>query len=217
MRIRSAALIGVMSLAGLGLIGTGAHAIWTTTTTASQQITSSALSIGLSGPAGSSCNATDPNNGASCINLSLPPYTVNSSSFNSGPITVTMTDNSNVTPNFEKVWLGDTPSGAPGSPGLASETYLCMTSDNQVIWNGPLSEEPAGILVQGAYYLPSPGTPDTYTVEFFAGNVSTLCGNVAPYDPPVAGTNSAAVAAGGLDNSAENGIITPYITMENDG
>ncbi|MGA9076777.1 MAG: MBG domain-containing protein [Acidimicrobiales bacterium] len=39
MKLRSVALVGVMSLAVLGLIGTGAHAVFTTSTTSSQTIT----------------------------------------------------------------------------------------------------------------------------------------------------------------------------------
>ncbi len=62
-----------------------------------------------------------------------------------------------VTPTEESITLGDSVGGAPGSAGLASEVYLCMTSDSgQVIYNGLLSAEPAGILVSGPYNLPSP-------------------------------------------------------------
>ena len=49
MKLRFVALIGVMSLAGLGLIGAGAHAVWSTTTTARQQITSSAAQHWIDG------------------------------------------------------------------------------------------------------------------------------------------------------------------------
>jgi hypothetical protein len=129
-----------------------------------------------------------------------------------------MTDNSDVTPTSESITLGDSVGGAPGSAGLASEVYLCMTSDGgQVIYNGLLSAEPAGILVSGAYGLPSPSQTDFYTVEFFAGQIDTLCGNILPYKigPGVATPETIAPVAG-LDNSSENGVITPYITMENE-
>ncbi len=39
MKLRSVALIGVVSFAALGLVGAGAHAVFTTSTTSSQRIT----------------------------------------------------------------------------------------------------------------------------------------------------------------------------------
>ena len=45
MKIKSVAMIGVMSLAGLGLIGAGAHAAWTTNTSSAQQVTAGTITV----------------------------------------------------------------------------------------------------------------------------------------------------------------------------
>ena len=47
MRIRSVALIGVMSLAGLGLVGAGAHAIYTANTTSTETVTATPIDYRL--------------------------------------------------------------------------------------------------------------------------------------------------------------------------
>ena len=45
-------MTGVMSLAGLGLIGAGAHAAFNTTTTSNQTVSAGTLGVVLSGPTG---------------------------------------------------------------------------------------------------------------------------------------------------------------------
>jgi len=59
MKLRFVAMTGVLSLAGLGLIGAGAHAAWTTNTTSNQQVSSGVLSVGLTSSVGGTCAKYD--------------------------------------------------------------------------------------------------------------------------------------------------------------
>ncbi len=210
MKLKTIAMTGVLSLAGLGLIGAGAHAAWTTNTTTRQQITSSALSIGLIGPAGSSCNATDPNNGASCVDLSLPSFEVTSSTFSTTPDTVYLENNSDVTPYYEALSAGDTVGGAPGSGSLANEVYLCVANiGGSTIYDGPLSGAvgvtpfASGGTYSSPYSLPSPTQEDSFVMQFYAGPEATDYCNDGNQDPSA------------LDNYTEDGVITPYVTVTN--
>jgi hypothetical protein len=178
-----------MSVAGLGLIGAGAHAVFYTSTTSSQQITAGTLSVGLSAN-GATCTATDAS--GSCTALTLAPVGPTASSFLGDNTTVTATNNGNVNADELVYSIGAT---YPTSP-LASELSVCVTStglgtggSTYKIYNGSLSGAIPGnwgqqgdyITVGGPYSAPGVtpafGPTDNYAVQLYAGpGQATACG-----------------------------------------
>jgi hypothetical protein len=169
-------MTGVMSLAGLGLIGAGAHAAFNTTTTSNQTVSAGTLGVVLSGPTGTTGNGTPV--------ISLPSVTNVYSTFMSTPELITITNNGSLTASEINLKVTDTPinsSGLNNGGRLASEMYLCLYSDNNIVFNGPLSvDEALGNMAVGGTVLPNGGT-DTYIAVFYAGNEPTGCGNVSGY------------------------------------
>ena len=166
------AILGGLCVAALALIGAGAAAQWTTQTTSSQTITAGNLSVVLSSPnAISGQNTTD---------LTLPNIGPVGSSFISTPQLITITNNGSLTANEINLKVTDSPGNSAGS-ALASEMYLCLYSDSNIVFNGLLStDEALGNTAVGGTVLPNGGT-DTYTAVFYAGNEPTGCGNVSGY------------------------------------
>jgi hypothetical protein len=193
MKLRTVAMTGVMSLAGLGLIGAGAHAAFNTTTTSNQTVSAGTLGVVLSGPAGTTGNGTPV--------ISLPSVTNVYSTFMSTPELITITNNGSLTASEINLKVTDTPinsSGLNNGGRLASEMYLCLYSDNNIVFNGPLSvDEALGNMAVGGTVLPNGGT-DTYFAVFYAGIENTGCGNVSGYQ------------YGTLDAASTSNPLTPY-------
>jgi hypothetical protein len=195
----------VLSLAGLGLIGVGAHAAWTTQTTSAQTFTSAGMSVILNGPAGSVGDGT--------ASLTLPPISVNSSSFTTGDQLVTSTNNGTI-PAYEDSF---TVSSSYTGPGLYSEMYVCITSTgigvpSGYVWvgyNGPLSG--VSTIGTGGSELPV-GATDNLIFNFYAGTEMTNCGSttsegIIPLSPGLSVSTP-------LDNTAMNQIITVTNTFD---
>jgi hypothetical protein len=163
MKLKTVAMTGVMSLAGLGLVGAGAHAVFTTSTTSSQNITSGNLSVVLSSAAATAGNST--------TTLTLGAYGPTASSFTTGDDTITMTNNGTIPATELTVTLG---TNYPSSQ-LAADLYVCTVRDGYVIYNGPLADglSPLGIPTGT---IASGGT-DSYTTNIYAGSEPTLCGD----------------------------------------
>jgi predicted ribosomally synthesized peptide with SipW-like signal peptide len=187
MKLKTVAMTGMMSLAGLGLIGVGAHAAFTTSTTSSQQITAGSLSVVLTSPEASAGDGT--------TSLTLAPYTANSSSFVTGDETVTATNNGSVNATELNLSLSSTyPMSA-----LASELSVCISStgigtggSEFTIYNGLLSGVNPASWWQNGDVLTVSGTPptatsaptDNWNVQIYAGpGQSTACGTSAPSTP----------------------------------
>jgi hypothetical protein len=171
MKLRIVALTGVLSLAGLGLVGAGAHGVFSTQTTSNQTISTGTLAVVLSSP-GASGNGTP--------TISLPSVTNAGSTFISPAQLITITNNGSLTANEINLKVTDSP-GNPAGSALASEMYLCLYSDSNIVFNGLLSaDEALGNMEVGGTVLPNGGT-DTYTAVFYAGDVYTGCGNVSGY------------------------------------
>jgi hypothetical protein len=212
LKVRNIALTGVVSVAGLGLIGAGAHAVFTTSTSSAQTITAGTLSVAVSSPGGT-CTTLDAY--GSCNAISLTSAGPEASTFDSGPVTVTVTNEGTVSASEISVAFGDTVGNSAGT-AMAAETYACITSDGSVLENGLVST----IAGYGfaPYPLPNgtaPHNTDMYTVEYYAGAAATLCGAGGP-GAPVLVTPAANPAAGtlGLDNAAQGGVITPSVTLQ---
>ena len=199
-KFKNMAMMGALSLAGVGLIGVGAHATFTQNTNSSQAISTGTLHVTLSG-AGTLSNSNE--------TLTLPASGNNGSTFTTGYNLVTMTN------------VGTLPAGeitstvaVSGGSGLAAEAYACEISfagPNQtlpvVIYNGTLSGLVGLTNITGTIAVS--GT-DGYSMEVYAGNISTSCGTVTtPGATPVAGPSGAPSL---LDNS-EGETITVSNTI----
>jgi hypothetical protein len=220
-------MTGVMSLAGLGLVGAGAHAAFTTTTTSNQTVSAGTLGVVLSAN-GATGNGT--------ATISLPNVTNVYSTFMSTPELITITNNGSLTANEINLKVTDTPTNSPGldnGGALAKEMYLCLYSDSNIVFNGLLSaDEALGNMAVGGTVLPNGGT-DSYTAVFYAGSENTGCGNVSGYQygtldeapgtsltpypiltGPDAGTPAGtSSSASALNSDAEGGSDTVSVTV----
>ena len=159
--IKKLAMTGALGVAGLGLVGIGAHAVFTASTTDNQQITAGTAAVALTSP-GSDC--TNVNQG--CTTVTLPAVGPSQSSFTSGDQTMTATNTGNI-PLTEMVFtVGSTYNTSP----LANEAYICIastgigTGGSHFEWyNGPISGLPAGGWDQQGDVLTTAGTPPTPT------------------------------------------------------
>jgi predicted ribosomally synthesized peptide with SipW-like signal peptide len=224
MKLRTVALTAVMSLAGLSLVGAGAHAVFTQNTTSQQTISAGTLAVVLSSP-GATGNGTP--------TISLPSFTDAGSTFISPAQLITITNNGTLTANEINLQVTDTPGNSAGS-ALASEMYLCLYSDANIVFNGLLSaDEALGNMAVGGTVLPNGGT-DTYTAVFYAGDAYTGCGNVSGYQygtldaapgtsltpypvtsaqPDAGSPVGYSSSAGTLQNDAQGGTDTVSITL----
>src|ERR1017187_7526849 len=99
LRLRTMAMAGAVGILGLGLVGTGAHAVFTTSSASSQTITAGTLAVVLSAPDAPLCTSyTD-----HCQSLTLNPAGPVGSSFTTGDQAVTATNTGNV-PAYETSW-----------------------------------------------------------------------------------------------------------------
>jgi hypothetical protein len=184
MKLRLVAMTGVLSLAGLGLIGVGAHAVFTTSTTSNQTVSAGTLSVVLNSPEAVGGWNTD--------NLTLAPITGAASTFTGGDETVTATNIGSLNA-YELVF---TVSSTYPTSALAKELSVCISSTGlgtggsvYAWYNGPVANLPAGGWGQQGDYLtvggpysapgvtPAYGPTDNYNVQFYAGaGQTTACG-----------------------------------------
>jgi predicted ribosomally synthesized peptide with SipW-like signal peptide len=126
MKLRTVAMTGVMSLAALGLVGAGAHAVFTATTTSAQTISAGTLSLVL--------QATNPGGGDvagyNTNSITFTPQPPVASSFVTAPQLITIYNNGNVTATEISMKLTD-PINVANLPSAAldSQTWVCMYSD----------------------------------------------------------------------------------------
>jgi predicted ribosomally synthesized peptide with SipW-like signal peptide len=200
--LKNLAMTGALSVAGLGLIGVGAHAVFTQNTTSSQQITAGTMNVNLSTTEGGATG-----NGTSA--LTLAPVGPVGSSFTTGDQTVTITNNSNIPVNITTVATSSTyPTSA-----LATELYICEVDPwGYVDYNGPLS---------GASSVPyGPGNPiaplgtEPMIMNIYAGNETTACGAVTHVGfQAVSGTSTAP----SLNNDSQGQSIAVTVTTSFSG
>jgi predicted ribosomally synthesized peptide with SipW-like signal peptide len=210
MKLKTMAMTGMMSLAGLGLVGAGAHAVFTQNTVSSQQITAGTMNVQLS------TTAVGANLSANGQTLTFANFGPTGSTFTTGDLAVTITNYSNFAVSELVSTPGDTydGSGGPASPNslLAAEAYLCETSSGTVIYNGLLSAAPAQPIGGTLAAYPTSGDTDGYTVNIYAGSVTTACGS-GTSGTAVSGTSTAPTLAQG----AQGGVIDPTLTVSYSG
>jgi len=213
MKLRTVPLVGVMSIAGLGLIGIGAHATFTTSTSSGQSITAGTYDPTLVGSCASVTNCpvaagnilytTSPDGKV----LTFTPDTPITASFTTGDEEVTATNTGNL-PVGNPTWV----IGANVGPDLASGAYVCATSTgigtdnaNIVLYNGPLSGfTGTSYSLSNDVLSPSGTTPtatsgstDNFVIDVYAGSEPTLCGtNTAAGTPATPGTSNAPTLSG---------------------
>lgn len=200
MKLKTVAMTGVMSLAGLGLIGVGAHAQFTTSTTSNQAFTIGTLSVSVSAPGatltgvGSDCS----NSGELCGNITLPPQGPFGSTFDTAPVLVTITNTGNVTATEITIQFTDTNDNST----LQSEVGMCLYSDGAPVFNEPLTTAEGAGPIGLVHTTIAPGATDSYSMDYYAGVASSQCGGAANAE---------------LTSGAEGGAITPAVTLSYQG
>lgn len=225
MKLRTMAVLGGLGVAAIALIGAGASAVFTTSTTSSQSITAGTLSVVLYGPGGSSGNGSNA--------LTLPSVGAVGSTFATSPVEVQVYNNGNITASEITLQVNDNNNNST----LQGEVYACMWSGigatggpwimfNQPLWQielyGPLPLAGQGTPVPLGADL-APGASDYYYLQFYAGpTAATGCGSTvlwtdpAPaYPNPTGGGYNTAAAA--LTSPAEGGTVIPALTLTYQG
>jgi hypothetical protein len=174
MKLKTVAMTGMMSLAGLGLVGAGAHAVFTATTASSQTVSAGALAVVVSSPDAPGCTTVADN----CTSLTLNPVGPFGSTFDSAASLVTITNTGNIPATEISLTVSDSPinsAGLDNGGALASEMGMCFFSDGSTVWNELLPAVEAGSPYSlGASPLATSGT-DSYSVDFYAGQASSQC------------------------------------------
>lgn len=204
------AVLGGLGVAAIALIGAGAAAQFTTSTTSTQNVTAGTLSVVLYGPSGNNWGG----NGTTSLTL---PAVVAGSSFTTGDQTVTMYNNGTLPAGEITEAIG---TNYPGS-ALAGELSVCETSfgpggtPQYVIYNGPLSG--ATSYVQPISGTIAVGGTDTYTINVYAGSEPTDCGSasVTTISQAAAGVIATPGTSTGtvLDNTVEGESLNVTVTV----
>ena len=192
MKLRFIAMTGVMSLAGLGLIGAGAHAVFTQTTTSAQTINAGTPNVQLY-----SSNAIAGNYTSS---LTLNGYGPVGSTFTTGMQDVQIYNAGNIPVSGVSASF----SGAGGSGALYNELNVCIEGNSgAVIWQGALSAATGSATISDIGPI-APSGWSNYYVAYYAG-----AGAV--------GGNCATSTAASLDNTVEGLSVIPTVTLTFDG
>lgn len=179
LKLRNVAMMGAMGTAGLGLVGAGAHAVFTTNTTSNQTITAGTLDVVLSSPDAPGCTTvTD-----ACTSLTLDPALNVASTFDTKASVVTLTNVGTIPAYYSTVTASETNNNST----LLAETSVCDYSLGGngvghfvgIDYNGSVSGYATGsardVAGSGAEYVIQPGATDSYSVDFYAGQASSVC------------------------------------------
>jgi hypothetical protein len=172
MKLRSVALVGIVCVAALGLIGVGAHAVFTTSTTSGQTITAGTGWGNTADPAAATVSITHKNTTTTTTDPAAPTvsitYPVSGTSYGAnwtGPITGTASSGAGATITATAAAIEDTTTNQWWSGSSFSDgTKTFVTATGNTTWMLTLA---AQSLIPG----------DTYTViaqaTDSAGNVGT--------------------------------------------
>ncbi|MGA3214171.1 MAG: hypothetical protein ABSD97_00585 [Acidimicrobiales bacterium] len=181
MKLKTIAMTGVMSLAGLGLIGAGAHAVFTTTTASSQTINAGVPGVALyAAGATNTCTsyATAVAYPLTCNSITLPAQTVGST-FDANS-TVNVVNVGTIPVTLVSFTVSDTP--AVGYD-LQSNLGLCIGGVYGLGYYGTgylTNAESANPLSVGSPVTLPVGGTTSYQVDLYAGEASTQgCGAIA--------------------------------------
>jgi predicted ribosomally synthesized peptide with SipW-like signal peptide len=227
MKLKTVAMTGVLSLAGLGLIGVGAHAAFTTTTTSSQTISAGTLSV-VTWSADATNGCTLESDG--CTSVTLPVQNV-ASVFDTTASKVYIENTGTLPVTESAMQLTASTNGTAGNY-LEDEMNVCIASDpgsggtgaggETVSANGPLT---TGLGLSPSVVLVGPqlatGATDEYNMEFYAGENSVTCGPTWSDGGHTASAWSGApyptvypwVTPASLTNAAEGGSVNVTLTL----
>lgn len=218
-------MMGAMGTAGFGLIGAGAHAVFTSTTSSSQTITAGTPVVVLSSPdATNGCTSVTiaTANPTTCsAPLALNPVGPFGSTFESPASIVTITNAGTIPVTEKAIQMSETLGAPAGSATFASEMNVCIHStDPSGTWveaNGPLSTAVAlnPTVVENPVVV-SPGQSVTYSMDFYAGQDSA-CGTIYSSGPHTSAVwtgyeGGAYSTPASLTGAAEGGVVTPILT-----
>jgi hypothetical protein len=198
----------------LSLVGVGAHATFTASTSSSQTVNAGTIGVVVSAPDSSCPSYTD-----GCQSLTLSALGPVGSSFTTGDQAVTATSTGSL-PAYETGW---TLTASPGSP-LVNEASVCIVRqassgpwsiNPQVYYNGPLSGvNGVFVAISGWPALITGGATDTYIVNVYAGTETTACGAATYSSTPqwtIATTGSS--TAPSLSNDAQGDGMTVSVAL----
>ena len=191
---RAAVVFGAIVVVALALVASSAYGYFTTHGSGTGSFSLGTLGVVVSTPHSNAIGGyTGPCTSASvgCTSITLPTVGLVGSTFDSTPIPITITNTGNVPVTEMQVAVSDTNNNAT----MEQELGLCLYSGASQL-NGLLAS------LKGTHAL-LPGTlavggTDTYSVDFYAGQGSSMCGG-----PPVPS----------LTASAEDGWVTTTITV----
>jgi hypothetical protein len=189
------ALFGAIVVVALALVASSAYGYFTTHGSGTGSFSLGTLGVVVSTPHSNAIGGyTGPCTSASvgCTSITLPTVGLVGSTFDSTPIPITITNTGNVPVTEMQVAVSDTNNNAT----MEQELGLCLYNSGASQLNGLLAS------LKGTHAL-LPGTlavggTDTYSVDFYAGQGSSMCGG-----PPVPS----------LTASAEDGWVTTTITV----
>jgi hypothetical protein len=183
MKLRTVAMTGVLSLAGLGLVGAGAHAVFTTSTASSQQINAGTPSVVTWASNATNVNCTTEalakTNG--CTSITLSPGTVGST-FDE-PSAIGVVNVGNIAVNLTSFAVSDSDGLTPAGANAALQGGLGLCIDG--VYNGLLAAYPnfntgTNSVTPVALGM---GAATAYYVDLYAGGTSTYCGGSEPALP----------------------------------
>ena len=197
MNLRTIAFSGVAALAGLGLVGAGAHAVFTQNTSSAQTVTAGTMDVTVTAP-NATCVGTNAAGG--CNALTLPAFGPVGSTFATTPEIVTITNNSPFPVTELSVQLTDQNNNSTLQSGVwacffvtkdmaSINVPLALENDASNPWVVAANEPLSTVEAYGAIFTQAPlaaGGQDQYGVVFYAGAAPNGCGStyslVAPYD-----------------------------------
>jgi predicted ribosomally synthesized peptide with SipW-like signal peptide len=183
--IRNAAMAGVLGVAGLGLIGLGAHATFTQTAYTQQQITAGTMNVALSSDGGTWSSPT----------LTMANVGPVGSNFTTGDQQVLITNNGNITVTGMTLTFSDPVANFT----FDSEAQICLYRSG-ALFNNSFDSFTGSVTVPLSI---APGGTDAFYVNVYAGSGFTApaCGN----DGSAALTNG---ALGGVVNPTLTAVFT---------
>lgn len=171
------ALVGVGVL-GLACVGAGAGATFTDATHSLQSINTGTINVTLNSP-----TATWGNDSKS---IGFKDISLAGSSFVDAPQSITMTNNGTMAAKYVYFNISTTLPAAPTAQDskLLSELNVCIyspadLSTGVLMFDGPVSTfyaSPGGLGLDLTGGSLEPKATDSYSIEFYAGDVTTKCG-----------------------------------------
>lgn len=186
--LKNLAMTGALSVAGLGLVGVGAHAVFTQNTTSQQTINAGTMNVTLHSDGATVLYGTD--NTAALV---LAPTNSHEGSSFAEVYHVVMTNNSNIPVSEVSFQLGATNDGSGPSSVMQAGLWACLYASDagasgpgEIYFNSPLNTAITwGAGASKFLQLPVGGTDD-YTLVIYAGPSDNGCG--PRYDGFVAGS-----------------------------